>query len=116
MLQHRLRVAIECEACFGGRDAGIAAQQQQLVLEVGFQRGDVLTERGLGDAQRIGGTRHTAGINHRHEAFEFLEVDAHSTTVSLRANQAIGARLKAPPAGSAGRVPSKRRPVASQRI
>src|SRR5262249_8911915 len=75
----------------------LIAAQEELVLEVRFQRGDVLTERWLRDAQRVGGSRHAARIDDRHEALEFLEVDAHSTTVGLRgARMMKRARLSRP--------------------
>ncbi len=75
-------MTVKREARFGGRNALVAAQQK-LMLEVSFQRGDVLAQSGLGDPQGVGGARHAAGIDDRNEALEFLEVDAQVAAIPL---------------------------------
>ena len=76
LLQQRLGMAIQGEAGFRRRDPVIAAQKQ-LLLEMRLERGDLLAQRRLCDAQRVGGARHAARVDDLDEAAEFLEIDAH---------------------------------------
>src|SRR5258707_2404264 len=83
LLQHRLGVAIQSEAGFRRRDPMIAAQEQFL-LEMRLERGDLLAQRRLRDAQRVCGARHAARVDDLDEAAQFLEVDAHALPQACR--------------------------------
>ncbi len=70
-------MAVQGKASFRRRDPMIAAQKQ-LLLEMRLERGDLLAQRRLRDAQRVGGAGHAARIDNLDEITEFFEIDAHA--------------------------------------
>ncbi len=79
LAQDQLGVAIERRACLSGRDAAFGTHEQ-LLLELVFERDQLLAQRRLGDMKHFGGLRQAADIDDLHEVLQTPQV--HGSRVS----------------------------------
>ena len=73
LAQDELGMAIQRRAGLGGRDAALGAHEQ-LLLELVFERDQLLAQRRLGDVKHFGGLRQAADIDDLHEVLESSQV------------------------------------------